>query len=468
VLTSLKQHVLARGQSERLPWLLLLFIATVFFFASHDPQISLKAADGFNPTQDDLIALADSGSITRRLALLSLGAFGVSCLSYTRGTRVRLQGLLRWVLPGYVVWAALSLFWAEDVSLTLRRLVVFAVLCVASFAIARRHSVREIVYLAFFWSLLFLLVGICAEIALGAFHPWTAGYRFAGTQHPNSQGVNCAILLLSGFAAGTMQERRRIFFRSCAGVGALFLILTGSRTAFAAAVCGLAAYWIMMSSLRAVKLAVPFAVVAILALTLATPGGLFAAVGNAFMLGRVDDAKSESFNGRSGIWEVIGYYIQQHPISGYGYGGFWTERHIREISAEENNWPVGSAHCAYLECLLSQGAVGLTAFIAAFLIGITRSIRLQRSTRTAAFAFAGAFLVVCLTDGLLESIIIDLTLPAFLSMIMLVRLALACGPLPARRIAPVHQSGRSARSAAQFAALGLHGPGLTAQERAGL
>jgi hypothetical protein len=39
-----------------------------------------------------------------------------------------------------------------------------------------------------------------------------------------------------------------------------------------------------------------------------------------------------------------------------------------------------------------------------------------------------AFLIFCAGDGFLESIIIDLALPAFLSMILLTKLAFACEP----------------------------------------
>ncbi len=145
-------------------------------------------------------------------------------------------------------WAVLSLAWAEDTALTFRRLVVFAILCLAAAAIARRYSLREIVLLTFFCSILFLLIGVSAEILLGTFRPFAPGYRFAGTLHPNHQGINCALLLLSGVAAADTEKRGRMLFRACALLGLVFLILTASRTTFAAAMLALALYLAAVSS----------------------------------------------------------------------------------------------------------------------------------------------------------------------------------------------------------------------------
>jgi exopolysaccharide production protein ExoQ len=215
-------------------------------------------------------------------------------------------------------------------------------------------------------------------------------------------------------------------FRACAALGFVFLMLTGSRTAFAAALVALAVYWAMIYP-KTLRIAVPLGVAVVFCLLLVAPGeGLSSAVQDPFMLGR-HDASGGSFNGRSDIWGVIGPYIGRHPILGYGYGGFWTERHIADLTAEQN-WPMGSAHSAFLECMLSLGLVGLIAYVLVLLGAMGRSFVLYRSTRACGFAFTVAFLIFCAGDGFLESIIIDLALPAFLSMILLTKLAFACEP----------------------------------------
>jgi hypothetical protein len=134
---------------QHFPWLKLLFLATVFFLALHDVHISQKGADGFNPSEEDLIALADTGSVTRRIAILSLGLFGLVSLIRSRGAGLRINGLLGRTILLYLGLAVLSLTWAEDWALTFRRIVVLAILCLAALAIARRCSVREVVLVAF-------------------------------------------------------------------------------------------------------------------------------------------------------------------------------------------------------------------------------------------------------------------------------------------------------------------------------
>jgi exopolysaccharide production protein ExoQ len=409
------------GSTKRFPRLVFLILAVVFFFAVHDLRFSERGVDGFNPTKADLIASANDGSLARRIALVFLGVFGIASLISDHLASFQIKGIWPWIVLLYVAWAAASLTWAEDFSLTLRRLIVLAILCVAAAAITRRCTLRQIVILTFSWSLLFLLVGVSAEILLGTFQPFTSGYRFAGTQHPNSQGINCALLLLSGIAAADIEKSHRTLFRMCALLGFIFLILTASRTSFAAVIVALIAYWVTTRP-RGAKTGAPFVLFSILCFVLLVPGeSMVPKLRDELMLGRGDD-HVESFNGRSDIWENVVRFIQQRPMLGYGYGGFWTERHITDIS-EEDNWDVGSAHCAYLERLLDLGAVGLVLFVLTLSGGIERSFMLHRRTQATVFAFSGAFLMFCVVDGLLESIIIDLCLPALITMVVLTRLA---------------------------------------------
>jgi O-antigen ligase len=147
---------------------------------------------------------------------------------------------------------------------------------------------------------------------------------------------------------------------------------------------------------------------------------LFPKLKSAVMLGR-DDSTADSFNGRLGVWEECLYYIDQRPIFGYGYDGFWTQRHITEIS-ETQKWGVAEAHSAYLECLLDLGLVGLAAFVFALVGGIRRSFLFHRASQDAAFAFFGALLTFCVADGFLESAVLLSPLLTFLTMAVLIEL----------------------------------------------
>jgi O-antigen ligase len=306
-------------------------------------------------------------------------------------------------------------------ALTLRRLVVFVIFCIAAAAVARCFSMREIVLWTFFTTTLFLVIGLSAEIFLGTFHPLASGYRFAGTIAPNDQGVNCAFLMISGAAAADVERHRGTLFRVGALLGFVFLILTASRTSFAAALIALAVYFAAVCS-RATKIAMAYALcIACCVLFVVFGNAMLPSLKASIMLGR-DSSGIDSFNGRTGIWEDVGHYIERRPILGYGYDGFWTLAHISEISDEEK-WGVPNSHSAYLDYLLTLGAVGLVLYTLLLLGGIRRSLRFQKLSRNSTFAFCGALLVFCALDGLLETAVVDPSPLMFLSWVVLTSLA---------------------------------------------
>lgn len=233
-----------------LRWPFLLFLTAVFFLNYHnltDNYHSLPSSQGqindLNSSVDNITDAIDQGSVTRRITLLSLGVVAfISVVLYRGSLRLWPNGSLGWLILGFVALAFISPIWAEDLPLTLRRLVVFAIFCIAAVAVASRFSLREIVWWAFCSSALYLLIGILAEVAYGTLRPFEFGYRFAGTLHPNTQGINCVLLLLSALASADMDKRRQTLLRVCALVGLVFLILTASRAACATGAVALTVY----------------------------------------------------------------------------------------------------------------------------------------------------------------------------------------------------------------------------------
>jgi len=432
---SSNNHPLARPASQvvRPPWLIFLFLAAVFFLVQHDLAYSKRGTDNFSSSEDDVTAAVAEGSLTRRITLLSLGLFAVvSLIRHRANCRLRISGPLGWFLLSFTAWAFASPLWAEDMALTLRRLPIFGIFCIAAVAIARRLSIREIILWTFFSSALFLAIGVLAEVFLGMFRPFASGYRFAGTLHPNAQGINCALLILSGMAAADIEKHKRTIFRVCALLGLVFLVLTASRTAFAAAILSLAVYFALECSRRA-KFVLAYALsIAFCVLLLVLGNALLPDLKSAAMLGR-DDSTVGSLNGRAGIWDDVGYYIDRRPILGYGYAGFWTPAHMSEIS-EKEKWGVPDGHSAYLDYLLTLGAVGLTAFALLLFAGIVRAFRFYSLSRNSVFAFFAAFLVFCALDGLLESAIVEPSLLMFLGIVVLTQLAFICRPEATRMV----------------------------------
>ena len=284
-------------------------------------------------------------------------------------------------------------------------------------------------------------------MAYGTFHPFSSDYRFSGTLQPNDQGIECGLLVLSAVAAGHMTKRRRVLFGACALWGLFFLVLTGSRTALFSTLLGLAVYLAAVWSRSTKVVTVCGVSIAACSLVLLLGPGLTPGFKNAILLGRVEAGSVDSFSGRTLLWSAVDDYIGEHPILGYGYGGFWNVTHTNEIS-NKLEWGVPDAHSTYLECLLSLGAVGLTAYVLLLSGGIKRAFHFHSLSGNPAYAFCGAILAFALLDGFTESAVIEGALLTFLCMVVLVRLAFI--PSEQREAAP-HTSAIRERPTAAMA-----------------
>src|ERR1700722_10829128 len=100
------------------PWLLFGVLSVALFFIAHFPVELHKTWDDFNNQSDEVIAQDySSGSSVRQIVLISL-------VPRRSDRRLRMDGLLSWVLVIFTGWAVLSLAWSEDPPLTLKRVAI--------------------------------------------------------------------------------------------------------------------------------------------------------------------------------------------------------------------------------------------------------------------------------------------------------------------------------------------------------
>lgn len=317
--------------------------------------------------------------------------------------------------------AVASVVWSEDPLFTLRRTMVLLLLCVATLAIAVLCDSHQIVMLGATLCAAILALSVGAEVALGTFRPWEAGYRFAGVTHYNRQGINCAVLALSAYCLSTYAQKSRLWL-SMTGVALAFLYLTRSRTALASTLLALGFFWFVRANPRLKMASVLFAGALLSALLLVMPD-LADTAGKAILLGR-DDSDVGTLTNRVPLWEECIEYLRERPLLGFGYDSFWTAERIYAISSHQEwfQW-ITHSHNGYIELALGIGLVGVGSFVVVLLLGIyTALASFFRAARTE-HLYSACLLLWLSLNMLLEGIYFQPFMPLVMCFAALARLA---------------------------------------------
>ena len=415
-------QVKPRTRSPRFPWILFLFVSLSLLVIFHWPLSLHTTIENYNVSEDIVVAGLE-GSGIRQTMLIALCVVAIASLfSRPADPKLRIDGALGWLLLGFLAWAIMSTMWAQDLSLTLKRLTSFVIICVFATAVARRLTLREIVLWTFFTTALFFVIAVSAELLNGMFQPGAFGYRFSGIQHPNGEAAECTLLAFSGFVAGKTEKRCSWLYFSGALVGTIFLILTASRTTLAGAALAFAVYIVTVSQQKTrVRILASVSILAPVVLLFAV-AGTFQGLEQKLVLGRDEGAGVESFAGRSSVWADLVPYIKDRPIQGYGYGGFWTPA-VRSVIADKEGWEVPDGHSTYMDYVLTLGAVGIILNGLCLAGGLVRAFSFFRRTRDPHFSFLACILLFCVVDGFLESAAGEVSPILCLCTIALIRLA---------------------------------------------
>jgi O-antigen ligase len=396
-----------------------LFLVGVFFFVTQD--VFFTVTDEIS-TADRYAAVAESGAgSARRAGIVVIGLYGLFGLMKRDRNSLAVRGTMGWLLAIFVVLIVVSVLWSHAPVFTLRRSARFLALFLAALAVAARFSVYQISLFAYLGSGASLLMGLVSEVSLGTFRIFDEGYRFSGTCHPNLQGMNCALLLISSLSLAQKDSSRRhlYLFSALAALG--FLFLTRSRTAFAASIVTAAFY--LAISMTGRQRAGNLAIVGVGVSTFIMMFGETAMVAGRYLLtlGR-DESHFSTLSRRVPLWAESLEYAFKKPILGYGYDSFWTADMIWAFSSTEG-WGIPGAHSGFIEILLSLGFVGLLLFVVMWILGINRSGAYYIKSKEHGYLFAASLLILVALDGLLESVFSYLYLPSFLALVILAKLS---------------------------------------------
>jgi O-antigen ligase len=120
------------------------------------------------------------------------------------------------------------------------------------------------------------------------------------------------------------------------------------------------------------------------------------------------------------MWkELVDNYITERPLTGYGYGGFWTTRHVLALSLLQRGTVYYHSHSGYLEMALSIGVVG--AVVHVLTLVMTVGISLARGVAGSLVEAFGAGVLIMLMIGMgAEPVNMSAYLmPTFLAMILI-------------------------------------------------
>jgi O-antigen ligase len=399
-----------------------LFLGLVFFVTEHDLTISL--VDAFTQTADEMEVVAEGGNFIRRLAFPALALMGLILLLISARQPLQINPLLALPIAGYLLLAVASVLWSDEPGMTIRRLIVLGCCTLAACGIARRFSMRELCTLTLAIIGPLILIGLMAEIRHGTFRPWAGDYRFSGSVHPNTQTAYLTALALAVLALARSTPRWRTALWSIFAASLVVLLLTKSRTGNASTLIAIGCVLTVQTSLR-------FKFSAGLACSWLALGGLWLiwVVGfdplvdfhQALLLGRAEE--SDTLSGRAFIWPAVAYFIARRPLLGYGFETFWSVTHVEAIS-EEVGWGLREAHNGYLDVLLSLGITGLACGLAILLAGLAAAARGSVKLRDPAYALPLGMLVFGLLVSFMESGMVIVEFPTFLTACCLVRMAL--------------------------------------------
>jgi len=381
------------SKEKNLTWLLYAFLLTVFAMAT---PFELRFSVHGWMSLSEAAAKIESGSLSRQVSLITLGVFAIVSLFWDSRNRIRINGVLGYIVIFFLFLAVLSVIYSINRMFTIRRVVVLFMLSLGALAVAKRLTLRQILLLAFCAGIFSLVSGFLCEVVLGTFKPFEGVYRFTGVLGPNFQASNCSMLLIAAVALAHKAKGTRIrsFYLAIACLSFVFLILTKSRGGMVGATVGLVTYGGLMSPRKtAVCL---FTILFFACAVYLVASDELGAFGKRLLtLGRTDigdiGQNLTTLTGRTHLWTTTVFSAtQEHLLFGYGYDSFWS---ASRVAAQKEGYELGSTHNGYLHILLGLGLTGAITYVLIRILGIIAYIRLFRKARNTEHASAVALLI---------------------------------------------------------------------------
>jgi O-antigen ligase len=293
---------------------------------------------------------------------------------------------------------------------------------------------------------IFIATGVAVVLsvaAVGAGLPSAVGIDAAWIGIFTHKNVFAGCLTMFVFTAASLSlgPTRTLTFAAAAVVGAMLLPFTRSATSWAAAIGIMTAFMVLVAYRRG-----PGAIGLLMALAavLGAAGLMYLLTEDVGLFELFLDVtgKDATLTGRTILWQFAWAAIEEHPILGFGYKGYWesyasTKLYLQYVVRQE----LWYFHNNFLEVAVAFGVVGLTLFLVVMVATIWRIFAGVMTYPDHAAVWCTCFLLQILIVTLSENPLFSnhslpqaLLLSAYVGVALRVRAAVAA---PARRVRPV-------------------------------
>lgn len=401
-----------------------------------------NAQQTFDITLGETIETVQAGSAVRQVALVGFAVIAGAVLIAAGPRPATVKPIIVVPLVLLLVLMAVSVTWAIDPQLTLRRVIAYGAMLVGAFVCARVLSVRTIVLGTLAFTGLFVVLAVVAQIVAGPFTPALGGWRLAGIVHPVALSWYCGLGAIAAVTTMRLEPSLRLPATWAAAAFAGCLVLTKTRTGLGATLLAILVVWFLTAprgSRRDLPVVVAWIALITFLVALAFPGdhfswnSLYAGTVESSSLGRTDAVEQiATFTGRLPVWEASLALVSQRPMLGFGFSAFQSPEMI-PVLAEAAGWVPTSTHSGYIDALLSLGFVGLG--LVAWVVGgsTIESIRMARMKPH--YTFSVAVLTWLIVNLAFEApVLFDPLFSSFLVFVLVGKVALFpdVGPAPER------------------------------------
>ncbi len=278
-----------------------------------------------------------------------------------------------------LVWCALSIFWAPDVTIASRRFIrlVFVFIAAAGIAVAvpslRTFHRTAIVVLGVVMFINFTSVFLVPGLARDEAGNFTGMYS-----HRNTAGLISTIAFFCWLSAARWSSDRqsRFFLYIGSGIWCIFTFFTASKTSIVISVLSPIAVITLAHIVRRYGLSAWFSF-----MTLFLAAMIFLSIMILFTSPTLDEMlgiflPDTTLTGRTILWRFLFEEFSFHPWLGIGFGSFWGtgDTSPAVVFGAEFISRINQGHNGYLDILLTTGVVGLILFsifmMSTFLYGI--------------------------------------------------------------------------------------------------